>query len=731
MSPRIRPEARGALIALAAVLVIETVSRTPFYNADLYGVVALALVATVVLSAFVGGLRAGLASAAIAVLYNAYLLATPGEPFHYAGRNLRRLLIISAALPPLALAVGYLRERVERLLAHERRLRRDAEDLAKELENQATHLEEQAAEMEMLNDELGAAEGRLRGIIDSALDGIVTTDVDGAITDWNHHAEVIFGWAATEVIGKSLSETIVPGRYRGAHQKEIERYLATGESQILNRRIEITALRRDGSEFPVELAVAPARLGSRTLFSAFVRDLTERKEAERRLAAEHAVTRILAESHALEDAAPRILEAIGEALGWEVGVFWIVDPSAGELQAVAGWHAPSAPVPEFMAIKYETRFAHGVGLPGRVWETGDPAWIADVTRHPDFPRAAEAAAVGLHGAFAFPVQAGEEVLGVVEFFHHKILEPDKVLLAAVQAIGRDIGQSVRRLRAEEERDGALGAMEHINRQLRERTAEAEAASQAKSEFLANMSHEFRTPINAIVGYTELLEMGISGALTEAQSEQLRRIRASSRHLLGLVEDVLDLAKIEAGRITVAHERTRTAPTLEAALELIAPQAAAQSLEIENRCGSQPDLLFIGDEDRVRQILVNLLSNACKFTEPGGRITATCEISTSRGPGAELSGKGPWVCISIEDTGIGMAPEQLDAMFEPFVQGETGRTRTRGGTGLGLTISRRMARLMEGDLTVRSELGRGSCFTLWLPAAEAGDIPGGEGKAARE
>jgi PAS domain S-box-containing protein len=595
--------------------------------------------------------------------------------------------------------------------------RAQSEEQALELEVQAAEMEEQAAEMEALNDELSATDVRLRGIIDSSLDAIVTTDANSVIVDWSRQAEVIFGWTATEAVGKNLSDTIIPQRYREAHRQGVERFFATGEGPILNRRIEITALRQNGEEFPVELTVAAARSGSHTIFSAFLRDVTERKETERRLAAEQAVTRVLAESHTLEEAAPGVLQAIGERLGWKLGIFWSVDEPADRLRMVATWSAADEPVPGFAVAEQRTGFSRGVGLPGRVWDSGKPVWITDVASDPEFPRAAKAAEAGLHGAFAFPVQAGEECLGVIEFFHEEALAPDEGLLAAVQAIGDDAGQSLRRIRAEGERDRALDAMERVNIELVDRTAEAEAANQAKSEFLANMSHEFRTPINAIVGYSDLLEMGISGPLTDAQKEQLRRIRASSEHLLGLVEDVLDLAKIEAGRITIARERARVGVPVEAALELIDPQAVDRGLEVVNRCQGEGDRLFMGDENRVRQILANLLSNAIKFTESGGKITVTCGITDNPEPKAQLPGDGPWLCIGVEDTGVGMAPEQLDAVFEPFVQAESGRTRTKGGTGLGLTISRRLARLMGGDLTVTSTPGEGSCFTLWLHASD--------------
>ena len=255
----------------------------------------------------------------------------------------------------------------------------------------------------------------------------------------------------------------------------------------------------------------------------------------------------------------------------------------------------------------------------------------------------------------------------------------------------------------------------LERERRAR-ADADAANQAKSEFLAMMSHEIRTPINAIMGYADLLDAGVGGRLSPVQRDYLNRVRASSAHLLGLVNDVLDLAKVDAGHLTVAHETHGTRAVIEAAVALLQPQAEARGLK-RFSADACDDLPFVGDEHRARQILVNLLSNAVKFTEPGGAVEISCglgrEIPPTAGEEPRPARAGQWTCIRVRDTGIGISPSRQISMFEPFVQGEQGKTRTHGGTGLGLTISRRLARLMGGDLTVESTEGEGSTFTLWL------------------
>jgi signal transduction histidine kinase len=268
--------------------------------------------------------------------------------------------------------------------------------------------------------------------------------------------------------------------------------------------------------------------------------------------------------------------------------------------------------------------------------------------------------------------------------------------------GRKVTEDALRAR-ERELSVLLGQHQELLESERLARVEAETATRAKSQFLAVMSHELRTPLNAIAGHVQLLDMGIHGPINDGQREALGRIARSQRHLLRLINEVLNLARVETGRVEYAMEDLNAHDIVGELLSMVDPQMDAKGLACEVKQPAEP-MLVRADREKLTQVLLNLLSNAIKFTPAGGRIIVEFSID------ADCS---QVVLISVSDTGIGIPQDKHEAIFEPFVQVQTGPTRAVEGAGLGLAISRELARGMGGDVTVRSREGGGSVFTLSL------------------
>jgi PAS domain S-box-containing protein len=306
-------------------------------------------------------------------------------------------------------------------------------------------------------------------------------------------------------------------------------------------------------------------------------------------------------------------------------------------------------------------------------------------------------------------RTAERALAEVQVRERKLEEANEQLES--QALELEL-QSAQLQEHTAELEAAGEELRVLNEELMDRNEEAEAlrqaaeeANHAKSSFLAVMSHELRTPLNAISGYVQLLEMGIHGPVTEAQAETLGRISRSQRHLLRLINDVLNLARIESGRLEYAVEEVDLAAAVAAVAPMVEPQLAEKgiALAVEVPAG----LAARADGEKVQQVLLNLLGNAAKFTGDGGRV----RVSGAR--------DGARVLVRVADTGIGIPPGKLESVFQPFVQVDVSRTRAAQGSGLGLAISRDLARGMGGELTAESVEGEGSTFTLALPAGEGG------------
>jgi PAS domain S-box-containing protein len=527
-------------------------------------------------------------------------------------------------------------------------------------------------------------EDDLREFVDLAIDLLCIAGFDGYFKQVNPAWEKTLGYTKEELLSTRYLE-LVHLDDRAATLAEANK-IAAGENTL---SFENRYRCKDGSYKWLLWTAAGRR--EKELIYAIARDITERKREEARLAAQYAITRVLAEAPTLASASPRILQAVCESLSWEVGALWRVDKREGVLRCVETWQISSLQAPEFDRVTRGQTFSTGAGLPGRVWAQCESAWIEDVTLDANFPRAPVATKEGLHGAFGFPILLAGEVLGVLEFFSRTIQKPDRRLLDMLGAIGSQIGQFIERREAEE-------TLRVYARDLETAKQRAEEATKAKSEFMANISHEIRTPMNAIIGMTEL---ALETRITREQREYLEAIKGSAEALLALVNDLLDFSKIEARRLRLDRVGFHLRDTLEDTIRVLAPRAYQKGLELACHIHSEVPDALMGDPLRLRQVVVNLVGNAIKFTDEG-EVVLRVELESPRDDAAHLH-------FSVVDAGIGVPAEKQKGIFEAFSQADSSTTRRYGGTGLGLTISAQLVELMGGRIWMESQPGKGSTF----------------------
>jgi PAS domain S-box-containing protein len=521
-------------------------------------------------------------------------------------------------------------------------------------------------------------------VIESAHDAFVSIDVDDTIIAWNARAEELFGWPAPIAIGRSLARTIIPPAARALHQRGIERFLATGEDRVFNRRLERTALHRDGSEIPVDITITPLRVGDTYRFNAFISDATASRRAIRHREAQHGVVLALAQAASVDHALAGALEAIGSELGWELAAFWSAGRGGRVLHCEQVWHAGGGGLAHFADASRGLELASGEGLPGRSWGEDRAIWLENLQRERELPRLLAASRAQLLTAVSVPVRCEGELVGALEVFSTQSRHREPDLLSILEAIGAQLGQFIERKRAEAESD------------------------RVKSEFFALISHELRTPLTAIMGYVELLRDEVE--LDADGRHFVEVVDRNAERLLGLIGDVLFVTQLEAGRFELQAGPVAFDEVVQAAVDVALMRAQAGAIDLRTSLDPIPPLL--ADRDRLHQLVDHLIANALKFTPPGGEV----DVGLER--------EGTSVVLTVRDTGIGIAEDEQEHLFERFFRTTAATERAVAGAGLGLTVCKAIAEGHGGEISVTSRAGAGTTVRVRLPAHPVVSAPDG-------
>ena len=524
----------------------------------------------------------------------------------------------------------------------------------------------------------------IHSLINSSLDAFMATDENGIIQIWNQQAEVIFGWSRDEAIGKQMAELIIPHEYRAAHNEGMAHYIATGEHNILNQRIEITALNARGELFPVELTATSHLVNGKHRFTAFIRDISERKRItlDLELARAELEQRVRLRTEALQhqqEFLRTIIDTVADPIfvkdrnhRWVEGnkAFWNLIGSEAAMKGKTDYDL----FPKDQADHF--------------WQGDERVFAGEF----------------FDGEEKLQAQNGDTLTIATKKVPFTLDDGTQGLVGVI----RDVTEQ-RRLEHElrNHRDHLEEMVAQQTKDLVEQKERAEAANIAKSEFLANMSHEIRTPMNAIIGLSDILVNSVP--LSATQKEYLQVLQMSADSLLALLNDLLDISKIEAHSVELEMMPFDLVDLIRDVINIVVFRANEKKLSLTFESCEQPCRRFVGDPTRLRQILLNLISNAIKFTETGG---VTIDLHCQPGNSAATA----HVTMTVSDTGIGISPHKLDTIFEKFVQADSSITRRYGGTGLGLAITKTLVEIMGGTIQVDSCENEGSTFTVVLPLA---------------
>lgn len=581
----------------------------------------------------------------------------------------------------------------------------------------------------MAPDLLGQQPGFFRSAIDqSAI--VAITDADGVITHANDMFVALTGYSREELIGST--HRIVNS---GTHPPE---FFENMWGTLMSGRVwrgEICNRKKDGSLYWVQSSIYPflGPDGKPTQYLAVRFDITARKRVEQELAKRNALLSAISQAQSkfitaanrleiFEGLLTALLELTDSAYGFIGEVLFRADGSAAmddSLMKIRGvpylkshsitnisWNEETQ---QYYNDNYEKgmEFTNMNSLFGAVIMTGQPV-VANSPRTDPRRAGIPDGHPSLDAFLGIPFYRGSTMMGMVGIANR----PggyDLSMVEELQPFLVTCSNLIEGYRIDRDRRATSDQLARSNEELLR-------ATRLKDEFVANMSHELRTPLNAILGNTEMLQEGIYGSLTPKQSEALQTIDQSSTHLLDMINEVLDLARIEAGQIELERAPTALGPLCESTLAFVRPMAEKKRLTLDFEGPVDLPLVQI-DERRIRQVLINLLNNAVKFT-PEGDGHVTLSVEPLEGDAAlAASGRARCVRLTVHDTGVGIAEENLPKLFKPFVQVESALNRPYEGTGLGLALVKRIVELHGGSVGVISELGKGSRFSVVLPCCE--------------